>query len=139
MRQNERCIDGRVMRHIPFPDDPDFEQDVGECPHCYGRGCIDGRPRKAWNGGNRPSLPQQLAYVAEQLRSVRIMVNRGHGDVSDEPDPICEEAAASIDAIAAQVETLAARLKSVIAHWDEFGPEHDFGETIDRARKDTTP
>jgi hypothetical protein len=25
-------------------------------------------------------------------------------------------------------------LKAVIAHWDEFGPEHGFGEVIDRAR-----
>ncbi len=27
-----RCIDGRMFRHDPFPDDPDFEIEVGQCP-----------------------------------------------------------------------------------------------------------
>lgn len=35
----DRCIDGRLMRHKPFPDDPHFEHDVGECPDCGGKGC----------------------------------------------------------------------------------------------------
>ncbi len=35
----ERCIDGRLFRHRPFPDDPAFEHDVGQCPECEGRGC----------------------------------------------------------------------------------------------------
>ena len=35
----DRCIDGRLMRHKPFPDDPDFEHDMGECPECGGAGC----------------------------------------------------------------------------------------------------
>jgi hypothetical protein len=35
----DRCIDGRLMRHKPFPDDPDYEHDVGECPECEGVGC----------------------------------------------------------------------------------------------------
>lgn len=37
----DRCIDGRVMRHRPFPDDPEFEHDVGACPHCAGEGCAE--------------------------------------------------------------------------------------------------
>lgn len=35
----DRCEDGRLMRHRPFPDDPHFEHDVGECPECQGAGC----------------------------------------------------------------------------------------------------
>lgn len=27
-----RCIDGRLFRHAPLPDDPDFEIEVGKCP-----------------------------------------------------------------------------------------------------------
>ena len=34
-----RCIDGRLMKHQPFSDDPDFEHDIGECPACEGFGC----------------------------------------------------------------------------------------------------
>jgi hypothetical protein len=41
-----RCIDGRLLKHQPFPNDPDFERDVGECPQCSGHGC------------DRPRLPQ---------------------------------------------------------------------------------
>lgn len=36
---SERCEDGRLMRHRPFPDDPYFEHDVGKCPRCDGKGC----------------------------------------------------------------------------------------------------
>lgn len=35
----DRCVDGRLMRHRPFPDDPEFEADAGRCPRCQGRGC----------------------------------------------------------------------------------------------------
>lgn len=31
--------------------------------------------------------------------------------------------------------TLLASLKGIIAHWDEFGPEHGFDELIQRTRK----
>lgn len=34
----DRCVEGRMMRHNPFPDDPEFEHDVGECPECRGSG-----------------------------------------------------------------------------------------------------
>lgn len=40
-----RCIDGRLMRHDPQPDDPELETDVGKCPDCSGDGCgEDGEP-----------------------------------------------------------------------------------------------
>lgn len=32
------------------------------------------------------------------------------------------------------VDQLRSALRSIISHWDEFGPEHGFGETIDSAR-----
>lgn len=34
-----RCVDGRLMRHDPKPDDPWLETDRGECPDCGGFGC----------------------------------------------------------------------------------------------------
>ena len=37
-----RCIDGRIFRHDPQPDDPELETDIGQCPDCSGDGCGDG-------------------------------------------------------------------------------------------------
>lgn len=37
----ERCVDGRLMRHDPQPDDPYLETDIGKCPDCDGAGCFD--------------------------------------------------------------------------------------------------
>lgn len=34
-----RCLDGRLMRYDPQPDDPSLETDIGACPECDGRGC----------------------------------------------------------------------------------------------------
>lgn len=34
-----RCVDGVIYRHRPFPDDPDYEHDVGACPHLDADGC----------------------------------------------------------------------------------------------------
>ena len=34
-----RCVDGRLYRHDPQPDDPDLETDIGQCPECAGKGC----------------------------------------------------------------------------------------------------
>lgn len=34
-----RCVQGRLMRHDPQPDDPYFETDIGECPECEGESC----------------------------------------------------------------------------------------------------
>ena len=31
-----RCIDGRLWKHVPQFDDPDFEQDIGVCEGCAG-------------------------------------------------------------------------------------------------------
>lgn len=38
MKGDTRCIDGRVLRHDPQPDDPDLETDIGECGVCDGNG-----------------------------------------------------------------------------------------------------
>lgn len=65
----DRCIDGRLMRHKPFPDDPDYEHDVGECPECAGKGCV---PRTTLADGTQiypghreidPATGQQKGYV----------------------------------------------------------------------------
>lgn len=39
----ERCDQGRLMRYTPFPDDPGFAMDIGQCPLCDGDplGCVD--------------------------------------------------------------------------------------------------
>jgi hypothetical protein len=34
MKGDIRCVDGRLMRHDPQPDDPDLETDRGPCPEC---------------------------------------------------------------------------------------------------------
>jgi len=41
-----RCIDGRLWRHVPQVDDPDYETDIGQCPTCDGYGCerLDEQP-----------------------------------------------------------------------------------------------
>ncbi len=36
-----RCVDGRVMRHDPQPDDPNLETDIGQCEECGGDGCAE--------------------------------------------------------------------------------------------------
>lgn len=36
---NTRCVDGRLFRHDPMPDDPYLETDVGCCPECEGISC----------------------------------------------------------------------------------------------------
>lgn len=44
---NVRCIDGRLWRHDPMPDDPYLETEIGECDECQGRGkglSCDGEP-----------------------------------------------------------------------------------------------
>ena len=45
MRRNQfhstRCVEGRLMRHDPQPDDPYLETDIGKCPECDGEGCTD--------------------------------------------------------------------------------------------------
>lgn len=41
MKGDLRCVDGRLMRHDPQPDDPELETDVGQCPECEGKGCYD--------------------------------------------------------------------------------------------------
>ena len=41
MKGELRCIDGRIFRHDPQSDDPDFETDIGTCPDCSGDGCGD--------------------------------------------------------------------------------------------------
>lgn len=64
---------------------------------------------KAWNGGKKTSLGDQLRYVAETLGNVRIMVNRGHGDVDDIPDPVCAEAISFINTIATEVDAVETR------------------------------
>ena len=41
MKGDTRCVDGRLMRHDPQPDDPDLETDRGVCPDCNGAGCAE--------------------------------------------------------------------------------------------------
>jgi hypothetical protein len=41
MKGDLHCIEGRLYRHDPWPDDPDLETNVGQCPDCSGDGCGD--------------------------------------------------------------------------------------------------
>lgn len=38
-RGDTRCVEGRIMRHDPFFDDPDLETDVGACPDLHRGKC----------------------------------------------------------------------------------------------------
>lgn len=38
---NTRCEDGHLFRHDPQADDPYLETDIGRCPECEGKGCVD--------------------------------------------------------------------------------------------------
>jgi hypothetical protein len=44
--------------------------------------------------------------IPAELRNARMMVNRGHGDVSDEPDPLHEAAADEIERLDRELEAL---------------------------------
>jgi hypothetical protein len=35
------CVEGRLMRHDPQPDDPELMTDIGQCEDCSGDGCGD--------------------------------------------------------------------------------------------------
>lgn len=39
MKGDHSCVDGRLMRYDPQPDDPYLQTDLGECPDCDGLGC----------------------------------------------------------------------------------------------------
>lgn len=39
MKGDIRCFQGKLWRHEPQQDDPEFETCVGDCPHCDGIGC----------------------------------------------------------------------------------------------------
>jgi len=39
MKGDISCVEGRLWRHDPQPDDPYLETDIGQCPDCSGDGC----------------------------------------------------------------------------------------------------
>lgn len=53
MKDDTRCVDGRLFRHDPQPDDPDLETDIGRCPECEGQGCevvaVGNAMQQAWD------------------------------------------------------------------------------------------
>jgi hypothetical protein len=48
------------------------------------------------------------------------------------PGAIADDIAHQLRAAVTRYERLERALKAVISHWDEFGPEYGFAETIDR-------
>ena len=48
-----------------------------------------------------------MTDITDQLRSRREMIDRGNGNVTDEPDYLCEEAAAEIERLRAALEQIA--------------------------------
>jgi hypothetical protein len=57
--------------------------------------------------------------IPAELRNARMMVNRGHGDVSDEPDPLHEAAADEIE----RLQTLLRRARQALRSLDEISDE----------------
>lgn len=53
---NTRCVEGRLLRHDPQPDDPELMTDRGECPDCEGKGCPerDEIPECVWRHADTP-------------------------------------------------------------------------------------
>lgn len=74
--------------------------------------------------------------ITEQLRNRREMVNHGNGNVTDEPDDICEEAANEIDRLRAEVLQCSVELgeaaKLIQKHYPRTGSL--FEEACGRAR-----
>jgi hypothetical protein len=66
-----RCVDGRMMRHDPQPDDPGFETDIGQCPHYeMGVGLCQECKKWAWyhdDGHLRKLLKEARQYVADTV------------------------------------------------------------------------
>jgi hypothetical protein len=84
-----------------------------------------------------------LRQAREALQAVTFtdrtaMDSRGVAQVPFATLKKCADAIAAIDAAPVEQQVhadLPAVLRSVIAHWDEFGPEHGFDECIDQARR----
>lgn len=72
-----RCVDGRLMRHDPMPDDPYLETDIGKCPECEGKGCAEcdccGPALRSGNGaaGIRARRERHWRLVLRSLRHLR--------------------------------------------------------------------
>ena len=47
MKDDIRCVDGRLMKHNPQYDDPDLETDCGLCPECASLRAENERLREA--------------------------------------------------------------------------------------------
>jgi hypothetical protein len=69
MRGDTRCIEGRLFRHHPFPDDPYYEHDVGPCPECEGFGCDEYQ-----------SIMNQMLHHDEMLEQAQRCACRGVDD-----------------------------------------------------------
>lgn len=87
MKGNIRCVEGRLMRHDPQFDDPDFETDVGECPECgaEGRNCADcgiSHAEESWEdyapyrSGFRQTVQHFCTNCADHRRDMWL---EGHG------------------------------------------------------------
>jgi hypothetical protein len=71
--------------------------------------------------------------IPAELRNARMMVNRGHGDVSDEPDPLHEAAADEIERLDRELE---AREKTIERLRQELRAENErLREALERVHQ----
>ncbi len=68
-----RCVDGRVMRHDPLPDDPNLETDIGQCEKCCGDGC---------DGNENETLAENAKLKAENTDLRELLSDARSGYIS---------------------------------------------------------
>lgn len=68
MRGKTHCVDGRLMRSDPQPDDPYLQTDRGVCPDCDGRGCEPPSIIEFSSNGATVFLSFDKPLTAEELR-----------------------------------------------------------------------
>jgi hypothetical protein len=93
------------------PDRLELEDLPASDPLCVR--CADQEPGSPlpWSWRHRAArrtypLRSPPMSIPAELRNARMMVNRGHGDVSDEPDPLHEAAADEIERLDRELEAL---------------------------------
>ncbi len=69
--------------------------------------------------------------MTSELEAEDLAYNTGR---ADEREASAREWSGRLDRASTEIEKLKGALRAIIAHWDEFGPEHGFSETIDCER-----
>jgi hypothetical protein len=72
---SERCIDGRMFRHTPFPDDPELESDVGRARTGRAAAAMTICPNRAMASAVRTNLSNPIRICPSSTTACR---SEGH-------------------------------------------------------------